>query len=70
MTLPSEELRALHQTEDFLDALINPRLTKKVPRQIRKRALSCLRHYPHKDRLRVIYHHWWVYRPGKKGLLF
>jgi hypothetical protein len=46
MTLPDERFRSVLQTEEFLRALANPKLTPGVPRAIRKRALGCLRHYP------------------------
>ena len=46
MTVPSERTRAVLQTEQFLKDLTDPKLTPRIPRSIRKRALSLLRHYP------------------------
>ena len=44
MTLPSEEVRALRITRDFLrDILRGPRAPQK---EMRQRAASCLRHFP------------------------
>jgi len=46
MTLPDERYRALKHTELFLQQLANPQITKRIPREIRREALRCLRHYP------------------------
>lgn len=46
MTLPDERLRSLIATKYFLVTLCNPKLTPRVPRAIRKEALSLLKHYP------------------------
>ena len=46
MTLPYERKNAVTQTEKFLLELCNPKLTPKIPSQIRARARSLLRHYP------------------------
>ena len=46
MTVPSERTRAVLQTEQFLVDLTDPKKTPRIPRSIRKRALSLLRHYP------------------------
>ena len=46
MTLPDERFRALLQSEEFLRALMDPKLTPRVPKEIRTRAMWCLRHYP------------------------
>jgi hypothetical protein len=46
MTLPDERYRAVLNTEQFLLELGNPRATPGVPRRIRERARSLLRHYP------------------------
>jgi hypothetical protein len=46
MTLPDERYRALKQTENFLLELLNTRETPRVPKIIRQRARSLLRHYP------------------------
>ena len=46
MTLPDERYRAIKYTEQFLTDLIDPKKTPRVPKEIRQRAYSCLRHYP------------------------
>ena len=48
MTIPTERSRAVVHAEQFLQELTNPRLTPRVPREIRQRALRILRHYPSK----------------------
>lgn len=47
MTLPDERLRAVIATRQFLRDLLNPSMTKGIPKAIRERASRCLRHYPH-----------------------
>ena len=45
MTLPYEEVYALQSSRKFLrELLLGPRMTMK---DLRERARSCLRHYPH-----------------------
>ena len=46
MTLPDERYRALWCGQQLLLDLLNPKVTPKVPKYIRQRALSVLRHYP------------------------
>ena len=46
MTLPDERYRAIKYTEQFLIDLLDPKKTPRVPKDIRQRAYSCLRHYP------------------------
>lgn len=46
MTLPDERYRAVKYARDFLRSLLDPKLTPRVPRAIRRQALSVLRHYP------------------------
>lgn len=46
MTIPSERARALKNTEQFLWDLINPKVTPRVPKDIRRMARSLLKHYP------------------------
>ena len=43
MTLPDERYRAVVQTEKFLQELLS---TPRIPKSIKDRARSCLRHYP------------------------
>ena len=46
MTLPDERYRALRCGPQMLLDLLNPKVTPKVPKYIRQRALGVLRHYP------------------------
>jgi len=46
MTLPDERFRAVMQTMRFLTDLQSSTLYPRVPKQVRKDALSLLRHYP------------------------
>ena len=46
MTLPDERYRSLVQTKKFLQELLNTQQTPRVPKIIRQRANSLLRHWP------------------------
>ncbi len=46
MTLPDERYRALRCGHQMLLDLLNPKVTPKVPKYIRQRAASILRHHP------------------------
>ena len=46
MTLPDERYRAVLQAEEFLRAIADPAITKRIPKEIRQRARGVLRHYP------------------------
>ena len=46
MTLADERWRSLVETKKFLMTLLSPHATPKVPRVIRERARSLLRHWP------------------------
>jgi hypothetical protein len=46
MTLPNERRMAILKTEDFLKDLLDPSKTPRIPKEIRQRAYSCLRHFP------------------------
>lgn len=48
MTLPDERYRAVLAADQFLQDLMDSRKTPRVPRAIRERARSVLRHYPSK----------------------
>ena len=48
MTMPIERRHAVINTEQFLLDLCSPRITPRVPREIRDRARRLLKHYPHK----------------------
>ena len=46
MTMPNERRNAVNYTRQFLVDLMDPKKTPRVPKEIRKRAYSCLKHYP------------------------
>ncbi len=46
MTVPNERTNAVKHTRSFLLDLTNPQKTPRIPKAIRQRALSLLRHYP------------------------
>lgn len=46
MTLPDERYRSLVQTKKFLVELLSSQQTPRVPKDIRRRAHSLLRHWP------------------------
>lgn len=46
MTLPYERVNAINNTRDFLYDLMDPKVTPRIPKIIRRRAHGLLRHYP------------------------
>lgn len=46
MTMPNERRWAVNNTRKFLVDLMDPYITPKVPKEIRKEAYRCLKHYP------------------------
>ena len=46
VTLPDERYRSLKWAEQFLQDLLDPSKTPRVPKRIRQQAYSVLRHYP------------------------
>ncbi|MCA2654527.1 BPSL0761 family protein [Microcystis sp. M061S2] len=46
MTLPEERILAIHETRKFLQALLDPKQTPRVPKAIRKKAYALVRHFP------------------------
>jgi uncharacterized protein (UPF0147 family) len=46
VTLAVERKNALKWAREFLRELLDPSKTKRVPREIRRRARSVLKHYP------------------------
>ena len=54
MTVPIERTNAVVQTEEFLAKLLDPKLTPKIPKSIRKEAASLLKHYPSKFDMEII----------------
>jgi hypothetical protein len=46
MTLPNEWFISMRKNRQFLVDLLDPTKTAKVPKEIRKRASECLKHFP------------------------
>ena len=46
MTLPNEWFISMRKTRKFLFDLLDPTKTPKVPKDIRKRAYECSKHFP------------------------
>ena len=46
MTIPYERTRAILETRTFLQQLLDPAASPRVPRRVREAARSLLRHYP------------------------
>lgn len=44
--MPRERLNSIANTRDFLRSLMDPKQTPRVPKEIRRQAYWCLRHYP------------------------
>ena len=64
MTLPDERTRAVHAAREFLLDLLDPKKTPRVPRDIRLRAHSVLRHYPWISDMRRSDHFDWDLKYG------
>ena len=54
MTIATERTRAVLNTEQFLCDLLDPKKTPRVPKEIRKRAVALLRHYPSKYDMEIV----------------
>jgi hypothetical protein len=54
MTLPFERLRAVNSTREFLFDLLIPSKTQRVPKEVRDRARSLLRHYPFESDMEMV----------------
>ena len=54
MTLPCERHNAIRRTEEFLKDLMDPKKTPRVPKEIRKQAYYCLKHYPGEYHLKLL----------------
>lgn len=54
MTLPFERTRAVLNVEQFLLDLCDPQKTPRIPKEIRRRAGSLLKHYPSKFDMEII----------------
>ena len=67
MTLPDERLNALRETKNFLYRLLDPRVTPRVPSEIRRDAGFLLKHYPDDMVLDQLPHHMGEYFSTKTG---
>jgi hypothetical protein len=54
MTLPYERLRAVNKTREFLFDILIPSKTPRIPKEIRQRARSLLKHYPFESELEMV----------------
>jgi hypothetical protein len=54
MTLPYERTYAVLNTQEFLRSLLDPKRTPGVPKVIRERAASLLKHYPSKYDMEIV----------------
>lgn len=60
MTLPQEMFQSIRNARHFMLALMDPKQTPKVPKEIRKRARDRLKHFPSEyeiDQLEKIHAH-------------
>lgn len=58
MTLPDEWFISMRKNREFLFELLNPEKTPRVPREVRRKASECLKHFPMKpeiDELEKLY---------------
>jgi hypothetical protein len=55
MTIPTEELRTLKSTREYLSELVTKRLKDIKPREVREMAGMLLRHYPFECYLEKMY---------------
>jgi hypothetical protein len=51
MTLPNEWFISMRKNREFLFDLLNPNTTPRVPREVRKKASECLKHFPMKPEI-------------------
>lgn len=54
MTMPDERFRAVMYAKEFLIELSTPTITKRIPKEIRQRAYSILRHFPDHNDLKLV----------------
>lgn len=46
MTLPNERRRSINMAREFLRSLLDPKMTPRIPKDIRRKASAVLRHFP------------------------
>ena len=54
MTVPIERTNSVIFARKFLLDLTNPKITPRLPKQVRQRALMLLRHYPNEFEMNLI----------------
>jgi hypothetical protein len=54
MTMPFERTNAVKRTEKFLLDLCNPKVTPRIPKDIRRQASSLLKHFPSRYDMEII----------------
>lgn len=54
VTLPYERMNSIRSAEQLLCDLLDPKITPRVPREIRQRARSVLRHFPLRSQLDLL----------------
>ena len=57
MTLPDERYRSVLEAKRFLEDLLDPQKTPRVPKRIRAQAKSILRHYPNSYHMQTVSHY-------------
>lgn len=55
MTIPYERTRALVLAKEFLEAMMDPKQTPRVPSALRRRAKALLRHYPGLAEIEIVH---------------
>lgn len=53
MTIFPEKISSLKRTREFLESLLDRKKTPRVPKEIRRQAYWCLRHFPHEYDIKI-----------------
>lgn len=53
MTMPCERTRAVLSAKEFMEELLDPKKTPRIPKSIRQQAYHILRHYPGKFEMEI-----------------
>lgn len=67
MTLPDERYRSLVQTKKFLMELQSPHMMPKIPKAVRQRANSLLKHWPDDYHLSLSARHCQIHLPKRSN---
>lgn len=54
MTVPTERYNSINNAREFLRSLLDPKLTPRVPKAIRRQAYWALRHFPSVSEMSLI----------------